>query len=113
MGRDRRARNESFLRDVNDHIEEIAQAFSKGDQDPAASEAEFLCECGHEQCREMVRLSVRAYEAIRREQTLFVVFPGHEDARVEDIVARSDGYVVVRKHPEDAALAQAADSGRH
>jgi hypothetical protein len=100
------SRDEAFLRDVNDRIEEVSQAFSKGDEDPGAAKAEFLCECGNAQCRESLHMSVREYESIRRDRALLIVFPEHEDERVDEVVARFERYVVVRKHGEEAAVAE-------
>jgi hypothetical protein len=100
------ASNEEFLRDVNDRIEEVSQAFSEGDEDPGAAEAEFLCECGDPHCQESLRMSVREYESIRRDKALLIVFPEHEDDSVDDVVAHLDRYVVVRKHPGEAASAE-------
>jgi hypothetical protein len=114
MGRDGRvATNEGLLRDVNDRIEEITQRFELGDAEADAGEAEFLCECGQENCTESVRMSVREYEELRRDETHFVVFPGHEDPDVEDVVARRAQYTIVRKHPAEAAVAEETDPERH
>jgi hypothetical protein len=113
MDRDARvASNEGLMREVNDRVEELAQRFDLGDESPG-DEVEFLCECGQENCTESVRLTIREYEEIRRDQTHFVVFPGHEDPDVEDVVANSDGYTVVRKHPAEASIADEMDPDRH
>jgi hypothetical protein len=114
MGRDGRvASNEGLLRDVNDRIEEVTQRFGNGEAGSEADEADFLCECGHENCTESVRMSVREYEGVRRDETHFVVFPGHEDHDVEDVVTHYEGYAVVRKHPPEAAIAEETDPRRH
>jgi hypothetical protein len=107
------ASNEGLFRDVNDRIEEISQKLSQGAKERQAEEADFLCECGHENCTESVRMSLREYEDVRGDETLFLVFPGHEDNNVEEVVDRYERYRVVRKHPEDAAIAEATDPERH
>jgi hypothetical protein len=114
MGRDGRiATNEGLLREVNDRVEEVSQEFSSGEAEPDKGEADFLCECGRDNCIETVRMTVREYEEVRSEETLFVVFPGHEDASVEEVVQRFERYTVVRKHPDEAAIAEATDPHRH
>jgi hypothetical protein len=114
MGRDHKiATNEGLFREVNDRVEEVAQEIGKREPDRETGEADFLCECGHEACTETVRMTVAEYENVRSDETLFVVFPGHEDASVEDVGERHERYVVVRKHPEEAAIAEATDPRRH
>jgi hypothetical protein len=67
MGRDARvASNEGLLRDVNDRIEEVMERFDNGEATPEDEEADFLCECGTEDCIESVRMSIRDYEELRR-----------------------------------------------
>jgi hypothetical protein len=113
VGRNGRiSRDEAFLRDVNDRIEEVSQAFSKGDEDPGAAAAEFLCECGDGQCRESLRMTVSEYESIRRDRALLIVFPKHEDEDVDEVVARFEHYVVIRKHIEEAAVAEGTQPHR-
>jgi len=95
MVRDGRvASNEGLLRDVNDRIEEVMQRFVDGEEQSEADEADFLCECGQENCAETVRMSFREYENVRCEEMLFVVFPGHEDHDVEEVVSQSARYNV-------------------
>jgi hypothetical protein len=114
MGRDALvASNEGLFRDVNDRIEEVTQKFSHGDKEPQAQEADFLCECGHDNCTQAVRLTLKEYEGVRHEETFFIVFPGHEDDDVETVVDRYEHYTVVRKHPEEAGIAEATDPERH
>jgi hypothetical protein len=114
MSRDSRiATNEGLLREVNDRVEEVAQELHKGHSETETREADFLCECGGEVCTETVRMTVAEYENVRSDETQFVVFPGHEDASVEDVVEPHEGYSVVRKHPEEAAIAEATDPNRH
>jgi hypothetical protein len=60
-----------------------------------------------------VRMSIREYEELRREETHFVVFRGHEDPDIEDVVATRSRYTVVRKHPAEASIAEETDPHRH
>jgi hypothetical protein len=74
MGRDARvASNEGLLREVNDRIEEVMERFGNGEARPEDEETDFLCECGTEDCVESVRMSIREYEDVRRDEDHFVV----------------------------------------
>lgn len=98
MGRDGRvASNEGLLRHVNDRIKEVVQRFGNGEAGSEAHDADFLCECGQDNCTESVPMSVREYEELRRDEKHFVVFPGHEDPDVETVAAKYARYTVVRK----------------
>ena len=87
------AENESLFRDVNERVEDTAERFMIGD-DVAQ---EFLCECGETSCTERVVLTLREYESVRANPRRFAVLPGHEIEEVEDVVERTDRFLVVEK----------------
>jgi hypothetical protein len=99
---DERARkigvNEAMFREVNERIEGLAETFGLGEQP-----LDLICECGDVSCAQQIRLTGKEYEAVRKEATLFAVYPGHEIPDVEDIVDRRDGYDVVRKREGEPA----------
>jgi hypothetical protein len=87
---ERLARNESFFRQVNERIREIAGRHEHVEQ-------EFLCECADPACTERITLTVREYEEIRSRPARFVLVPGHTAPEIERLV-RSDGdHVVIDK----------------
>ena len=47
-----------------------------------------------------VHLLASDYERVRADNDRFVVVPGHEDAHIERVVERNEGYFVVDKRPE-------------
>jgi len=102
--KERIARNESAFRDLNERLEESVQRRSSKDD-----RGGFVCECGDEDCEEIVRLTIAEYEEIRDDSRLFFVVPRHEMEEAEDVVRRGDGYFVVRKHVDVAAIAERAD----
>jgi hypothetical protein len=57
----------------------------------------FLCECSDVGCTQIIQLSIDAYEAARAQPGAFLLVAGHDDRRVERIIARTDGYVLVEK----------------
>jgi hypothetical protein len=103
--KDRIARNEALFREVNERVREVRP---EDDEDTLG----FLCECGDEACTETVYLSVGTYEEVRSDPTMFIVAPGHEMNDVEEPVRRAEGYIIVRKHAEEAATALETDPRR-
>jgi hypothetical protein len=84
--------NEAVLREANERIEELNQTFAT-----LTDELVLVCECGQAQCGEKISVSPQHYEEIRGDATLFLIAPGHEIPDVEEVVARREGYDVVRK----------------
>ena len=101
---ERLAKNETLFRDLNERISQVAAAQLTDDH-----VYEFLCECSNADCTLRLKLTLAEYEAVRRDPVLFVVAPGHELPEIEHVVARSDGYQLVRKEGEAAELAEERD----
>jgi hypothetical protein len=89
---ERIAQTERFFRAVN---EELALNDGHG-------VTLFLCECGNPACQEGLELTADALHRLHAESGLFVVRPGHEIPDVERVVARHNGYLVVRRSAVDA-----------
>jgi hypothetical protein len=102
---DRLARNEAVFREVNERIEGLQESASADPDD----QVDFLCECGSEDCTETVAMTLAEYEDVRSDPTHFVVVPGHEVLDVEHVIDANSRFRVVRKHPEEAAIAEEAD----
>jgi hypothetical protein len=90
--------NEAMFREVNERIEGLAETFGLG-----AQPLDLICECGDTSCTQQIRMTSEAYETMRKEPTLFAVYPGHEIPDVEEIVDRREGYDVIRKREGDPA----------
>ena len=69
----------------------------------ADGDADFICECGDEDCTKPVTLSLGEYEQARSDPTHFIIAPGHQVPDVERTVARTERYTIVAKHPPTAA----------
>lgn len=65
----------------------------------------ILCECDAADCEARLTVSVPEYEHVRSDPLLFFVVPGHEDARIEQIVRQTERCLVVRKRGEAAEIA--------
>ena len=90
---ERIARNEVGFRDLNESLGGRVH-------DPSTNFAGFVCECGDMECAAVLRVDVADYERVRSDPRLFLIKPGHEIVDVEDIVERSEGFLVVRKHAD-------------
>ena len=98
---DRLARNETLFREVNERIEEV----SSQEED----RIDFLCECGVEQCKDPIALTIAEYERLRTDPTTFGVAPGHSIESIEDVVSKTERFHVVRKQPGEQDIARSTD----
>jgi hypothetical protein len=95
----RQARNEATFRATNREIEEISREL--GD-----TQLEVICECGQDDCRGKIELTAEVYDSVHRERDRFVVVPGHESLEIENVVERTERYVVVDKFGEAEEIAE-------
>ena len=103
--RERRlAENEIRFRALNERLREGSDTWGPGD-----GVLELVCECADENCTRSIALSARDYEAVRGDETQFMVVPGHVRSEIEDVVAERDGWLVVRKRGEAAEIAADTD----
>jgi hypothetical protein len=78
--------NESLLREANDRFRRRYETSDVRDEN------EFVCECGARDCAATIRLTLSAYEAVRREGRYLVAL-GH--AAPDRVVVMGAHYVVV------------------
>jgi hypothetical protein len=98
--------NEAVFRQINERIEDLSERF-----DVRGQKLDLICECGDGNCTERISMTHAEYEDLRTDSQQFAVSPGHEYGDIEEIVARREGYDIVRKcEGEAAALAKASDS---
>jgi hypothetical protein len=87
----RQALNQTVLRDANDRIAQLADAYR------VFHEAyDFLCECSLTGCRTTVRATVGEYDLVRSHPSTWIVAPTHEDREREEVLYRTDQFAVVR-----------------
>jgi hypothetical protein len=77
-----------LFRSVNERIRELAGVVPD-------RFFELVCECDDDRCAEVLHMDRYEYEALRANPQLFVLATGHEQDD-SAVVARTDGYVVVR-----------------
>jgi len=68
----------------------------EGRSDPVEP-VEVVCECAWLGCGKRIPTTVGDYLAAHARPNRFVVVPGHEIPKFEEIVEWSDGYVVIEK----------------
>ena len=84
------ATTEAVFRTVNERIAESAERFE-------STKAEFVCECDDKTCTDRLEASLDEYQSVRADATHFLLAPGHENHRVERVVARKSRFWVVQK----------------
>lgn len=94
---ERAARNELLFREVNGHIEELAERIRRTDS------IAIVCECSHRDCLAGVEVEPDAYRAVRSHPLRFLLSPGHEQPAIERVIEHTDRYVVVEKTGRAAA----------
>ena len=83
--------NEALFREVNERVQEKAEAFGGG------GTFEYLCECANADCTFQVSLTTAQYETVRADPTQFVVLPQHFTPEIEVLVSENGGFWIVRK----------------
>jgi hypothetical protein len=97
--------NEALFREVNERLRDLNESFGA-----VTNRMEIVCECANPGCAERISMSVREYEDLRSDPEHFVVAPGHVVPDIEDVIARGEGWEIVRKRPGGPAeLARASD----
>ena len=84
---ERLARNQALFREVNERVGELAETDA----------TEFVCECSSTECIGTLELTLSAYERIRSDSAWFVIKPDHDIPKIERVIFRDDGYIVVEK----------------
>ena len=71
--------------------------------------AVFVCECGELGCATTLELALEEYDRVRTSFDRFIVVPGHEIPKAEEVVERGERFHVVAKVGEAAEMARADD----
>jgi hypothetical protein len=105
---DRRlAQNQAIFRDFNERMQKNIKVGKNGNgkddsftDNSAKIPIDFFCECSDDKCQKQIRISPDTYNKIHEDKLQFIVLPDHQIERIEDIVERQPGYLVIRKHIE-------------
>ena len=97
--------NEAIFRSVNEQIEALSSTLTT-----VTDTMRIVCECGTRSCTDQFPIIPVAYARVREDPTLFLTRPGHDFPETETVVAKEEGYWVVRKNPGlPEAIARATD----
>jgi hypothetical protein len=104
---ERIARNDAVFRAANEGIRKAA------DEHQIEGPIPFVCECADPTCRELLRLSLADYAAVRRNPRWFLNATEHHVAAHgwARVVDERDGYVVVEKIGEAGEIAEQLAEG--
>ena len=101
---ERIAKNETVFRAANREIEQADKEAGAGPDQLI----EFLCECGRQECGEVITMTVADYDGVHAQADRFVVLRGHESPEIEKVVEERAGYLVVDKFGEAEDIAEHA-----
>lgn len=105
----RKALNENTFREANEQLERNATVNVGVDSD---SPVPFLCECPRIECTAVVLVTLAEYEDVRSDPRRGLCATGHEDPKIEDVVAQTDRFVVTEKFGRAGDVFAETD-GRH
>jgi hypothetical protein len=81
-----------LFRAVNEQIVGMTRRFRE-----QLPDLDIVCECANQECVGAIRVVADEFGRIKSVNGAFLVLPGHEDPRVEEVIERNGGYFVVRK----------------
>jgi len=105
---ERRTKNESLFRRINDGIEEVTEHSRVVHSSPVA----FVCECSRPDCTTALELTLEEYKDVRREGDRFLVAHGHVDPSIERVVDDNERFVIVQKIGRAGEIAEADSDDR-
>lgn len=100
---ERLGQNEALFRSINERIE--AGTWPATPSDAVA----FRCECAALGCNLLVEVTIADYESVRADSRQFILAPGHEIPAVEQVIRRTEDYVVVQKLGDAGRVADTTD----
>ena len=71
-----------------------------------ARDLEVLCECGQGGCSELIGITADVYDEVHNERDRFLVSPGHENPQIENVVRRTEEWVIVDKFGDAERIAE-------
>jgi hypothetical protein len=80
-------RMQAIYRDVNERIVELADD----------SSLTIICECCNDECADPIVVPQRAYDATRAHSRRFLVTDGHFEPKIERVLERHEGFMVIEK----------------
>jgi hypothetical protein len=97
--------NEATFRDLNGRMqkslnranEDVDATYRTHTNHRATMPMYFFCECSDEKCQKQIKISPQAYDKIHKDNAKFILIPGHEIGKIENVVEKYPEYYVVKK----------------
>jgi hypothetical protein len=87
-----------LFRSVNERIVGLARTRSNGDL------IWLICECPNDGCTQTMRMTHLEYDELRAEPGLYARVPEHDQRELEEVVGRTDRYVLFRPRGASASV---------
>jgi hypothetical protein len=87
--RERALRNSLLIREVNERITEVSDAWVDGER------RELLCECGDDGCIEAILVMAADFHEARSRPSRFLVTSNHGREAGTELLLTRDGYAIV------------------
>jgi hypothetical protein len=91
------AQNEALFREVNERVQDHADE---------GGVHHYLCECADSDCTFRITMAATEYEAVRADPRQFVVLPLHFTPEIDELVAETGSYWIVRKSGEEGEFVE-------
>ncbi len=102
----RMAENEAYFRQANTSVVESLKNLQEiADTDKSSYSLPdlnipigFYCECSDENCRQRIRVKPSFYEKVHKNNSQFILCPGHHAPEIERIMKSEKNYIIVEKY---------------
>lgn len=101
---ERKGQNQARFAGANEQLERGARRLVGAD---GSDLVPFICECPRPGCTEVALLTLPEYEEVRAHEAQSISVLGHEDESIEDVVKRTDRYIVTEKRGRAAEAFEA------
>lgn len=95
--KEKRVLNEMDAKVENEEkLDGVAKA-RKSSQKSLHDTIRFDCECDDKACREKISMSTEEFKHVHAKTNSFIVFPGHVQLDIEEVITSFSNYVTVAK----------------
>jgi hypothetical protein len=93
------ANRRGLLRQLNERIAEVAAGIGL----ERGGWLRFVCECGNDECVQVIELTLAEYEAVRAHARRFAIAPDHENPMVEVVTGQTSRFAVAETFVGEAS----------
>jgi hypothetical protein len=93
----KREKNERLFKGLNaDIVNTVSAVLEKNGKRPNDESMKFICECASRRCVNTFEVKIADYKLLSRNEMLFMVIPGHENASEKIVAKRTNFYAVTK-----------------